>query len=67
MRLQVGGMRGLIGLLEGADGEKAAIGDVDGILAAAEQRFGRLESLPFSEIMREVAGYQVRKRSRRRT
>jgi hypothetical protein len=67
MRLQVGGMRGLIRLLEGTDREKTPIEDVDGTLAAAEQRFGQLESLPFSEIMREVAGYQVRKRSRRRT
>ena len=37
-----------------------------GLLEEAEARFGNLEDLPFSEIIREVAAYQVRKRSRRR-
>jgi len=64
IRLQVGGMRGLMQVLD--DSDEKGIGDVDGLLAAAEERFGTLEQLPFSRIMREVAAYQVRKRSRRR-
>jgi hypothetical protein len=66
IRLQVGGMRGLT-LLMMPDVEKpVTIEDVDALLAGAEQRFGTLETIPFSEIMREVAAYQVRKRARRR-
>ena len=42
------------------------IDDVDGMLAEAEKLFDALENAPFSEIMREVAAYKVRKRSRRR-
>ena len=72
IRLQVGGMRGLLKLLNGASEndtsttDKTEIADVDGALAQAEERFGALEHLPFSEVMRDVAAYQVRKRSRRR-
>lgn len=66
IRLQVGGMRGLT-LLMAPDVEKpSTIEDVGALLAGAEQRFGTLEAVPFSEIMREVAAYQVRKRARRR-
>ena len=66
IRLQVGGMRGLKSVLDGREAENAVIEDVDGLLAEAEARFGVLEKLPFSAIMRAVAAYQVRKRSRRR-
>lgn len=66
MRLQVGGMRGLLSALDREDGPPSTVDDVDGLLAEAEQRFGSLEGLPFSRIMREVAAYQVRRRSRRR-
>ena len=66
MRLQVGGIRGLqrvLGITRSSPTQ--TIDDVDGTLAAAEARFGALDNLPFSEIMREVAAYQIRKRSRR--
>lgn len=66
VRLQVGGMRGLMLVLDGDQSIDNGIEDIDGALAEAEDRFGSLASLPFSEIMREVAAYQVRKRSRRR-
>jgi hypothetical protein len=66
IRLQVGGMRGLAVLLGETKAKDAKIQDVDGLLEEAEARFGNLEDLPFSEIIREVAAYQVRKRSRRR-
>lgn len=65
IRLQVGGMRGLQQLLDTGD-EPLVVGNVDGLLAEAEERFGALERLPFSAIMRAVAAYQVRKRSKRR-
>lgn len=67
IRLQVGGMRGLLRALSpaGGDATPTTIDDVDTVLAAAEQRFGSLGKVPFSSIMRAVAAYQVRKRSRR--
>lgn len=64
MRLQVGGMRGLLRQL--ANDPTLRIDDVDATLAAAEGHYGTLEAAPFSEIMRDVAAYQVRKRSPRR-
>jgi hypothetical protein len=68
IRLQVGGMRGLLAVLaaQDRDDHEPTIDDVDATLAQAEQRYGTLEQLPFSDIIREVAAYQVRKRSRRR-
>ncbi len=67
IRLQVGGMRGLMKALNASSGsEPIDIDDVDGALSAAETRFGALERLPYSDIMRDVAAYQVRKRARRR-
>lgn len=65
IRLQVGGLRGLGRLLDNGE-QPAVIEDVDGLLHAAESRFGSLAALPFSEIMRDVAAYQIRRRSRRR-
>lgn len=67
IRLQVGGLRGLLGVLEPARGAAdTVIDDVDATLERAERRYGALERLPFSDIMRSVADYRVRRRSRRR-
>ena len=63
IRLQVGGLRGLQKVLDDAGHSKQP--DVDGILSRAEKRFRALESAPFSEIMRAVAAYQMRKRRQR--
>jgi len=66
IRLQVGGMRGLTKVLDATEPTAEMIDDVDRLLAEAENAFDALENAPFSEIMRYVAAYQVRKRSRRR-
>lgn len=67
IRLQVGGMRGLLKVLSTNDlDSEPDIDDIDATLAEAETRFGALDRLPYSDIMRDVAAYQVRKRSRRR-
>ena len=66
IRLQVGGIRGLIKVLDPRAPTSKSVDDVDAMLAAAEKKFHDLKNAPFSEIMREVAAYQVRKRSRRR-
>ena len=65
MRLQVGGLRGLLSLLTTNGHTPGVIENVYATLEDAEQRFGQLERLPFSAIMREVAAYQVRRRSGR--
>jgi len=67
IRLQVGGMRGLSKVLDTEHHDATTIGNVDDLLTEAERQFGVLEKLPYSVIMREVAAYQVRRRSRRRT
>lgn len=67
MRIQVGGMRGIRALLEPEVANPVSIDDVDATLAEAEQRFGTLDTLPFSSIMPFIAAYEGRpRRSRRR-
>lgn len=63
IRLQVGGMRGL-GAILNADIE--TVDDINHALHQAEVEFDTLAEIPFSEVMREVVAYRVRKRSRRR-
>ncbi len=65
IRLQVGGMRGLQRVLDNTGDERPPVDDIDGTLSVAESRFGTLEAAPFSEIMRAVAAYEIRRRSRR--
>ena len=60
IRLQVGGMRGLVKVLSpDAAGEPATTIDVDSALADAETRYAGLDNVPFSDVMRDVAAYQV--------
>jgi hypothetical protein len=66
MKVQVGGLRGIRAALEPDATASAPIDDVHGLLCRAREAFGGLAALPYSEIMREVAAYQVKKRSRRK-
>jgi hypothetical protein len=68
IRIQVGGMRGIRALLEPNAPDPGQVSDVDGLLAVAEQRFGDLTQLPYSEVMPHIAAYQGRptRRGRRR-
>ncbi len=66
IRLQVGGLHGVADALRGdAPTPATSIDDVDQLLDMATQRFGKLESLPFSRIMQAVAAYQGRRSARR--
>lgn len=65
IRLQVGGMRGLCKVIACNDAT-AQVGDIDATLDSAERCFGSLDAIPYDTVMRDVAAYQVRKRSRRR-
>lgn len=66
VRVQVGGLRGLHVVLDPDRPPPEHIPDVYGVIARAEQRFGALEALPFSDIMPQIAAYQGRVQSRRR-
>lgn len=65
VRVQVGGLRGLHVLLDPDEPVPENIPDVYGIIARAEQAYGSLEAIPYSELMPQIAAYQGRKRSRR--
>jgi hypothetical protein len=66
MKIQVGGLRGIRAALEPDAPAGDPIDDVHGLLCRAREAFGSLAGLPYSAIMREVAAYQVKKRSRRK-
>ena len=68
IRIQIGGLRGIRALLQPDDAaSQAPVADVDGLLARAEQHWGDLESLPFSDIMPHIAAFEARpRRSKRR-
>lgn len=66
IRVQVGGMRGLHRVLNPGTELPDFIEDIDGMLQTAEETFQSLESLPFSDIMPEIAAYEVKRRSRRK-
>lgn len=67
IRIQVGGMRGLHAVLAQDAQVPDPIPNIFGVIAQAEQTFGRLDALPFSEIMPQIAAYKGRTRSRRRS
>lgn len=67
IRIQVGGMRGLKGVLTPDQPTPEKIDDVYATVAQAEQQFGSLDALPFSDIMPQIAAYKGRTRSRRRS
>ena len=58
MKIQCGGLDGLKVLLD-AD---AAAPQVDRLLRLAQQRYGDLDALPFSEIVQGVAAWKARRR-----
>jgi hypothetical protein len=66
MRLQVGGIRGIHKVMFGDDDTNKVVEDVDTTLATAQCRYGELAAVPFSDVMREVAAYQSKRRGRRR-
>jgi len=66
MRVQVGGLRGLHALVSPDMPVPGTIEDIDGIIEAALDRYPTtLATLPYQPIIRQIAAYQGRKRSRR--
>ena len=65
MKIQVGGLRGIRALLEPETPVTDQVADVHALLCHAARSYDGLVNLPFSQIMQQVAAYQVKKRSRR--
>lgn len=66
IRIQVGGMRGLFHSLYPQEDIPDPVVDIDGLLLNALQRFGDFSQLPYSQIMQQIAAYDIKKRSRRK-
>lgn len=58
MRVQCGGLQGLQHEVDGSDG----VVDISALLAAARDKFGSLENLPYSKIVQSVVSCEVRKK-----
>ncbi|NCA89043.1 MAG: hypothetical protein EOM92_09025 [Gammaproteobacteria bacterium] len=67
MRVQVGGLRGLQLALTPDRPPPTHILDIDRLLNEACARFGDLASAPFQTIIQQIAAFQGRKRSGRKT
>jgi len=65
MRVQVGGLYGLHAAVMPDAPIPATIEDIQGLVALAWERFHALAALPDQPIIRQIAAYKGRKRSRR--
>jgi hypothetical protein len=66
IRIQVGGLRGLLQALHPNAGLSSPIPDVYALIEAAQREFGALDALPFSQIVQQVAAFRGRARAKRR-
>ncbi len=66
IRLQVGGLRGLYGVLHSDEPVPTPIPDIAGLLEEAEARPGGFETLPFEPIIQAVNAWEGRRPKRRR-
>ncbi len=58
MRVQIGGLQGLQREVDGAE----QVTDIVALVAAAQQKFGSIENLPYSTIVQSVVSCVVRKK-----
>lgn len=58
MRVQYGGLQGLQQEVDGI----SEVTDISALVAAAKEKFGKLESLPYSKIVQSVVSCEVRKK-----
>jgi hypothetical protein len=63
VKVQCGGLLGLQAALWPEQVGEAQVADIRGLVLEAQGRFGSLQELPYNEIVRGIAGFQVRKRS----
>ncbi len=68
IRVQVGGVAGLVTLVseqEIPDAAQHVTKDINGVVMKAIDKFGSLENLPYSEIIKSVVQFQGRRRRQR--
>jgi hypothetical protein len=61
MQIQIGGLRGVHAVLYPGLETANPIDDIHGLVEAAEAQYGRLNDLPFQEIVKHIAAEKVRK------
>lgn len=66
IRLQVGGLRGLHVLLHPDKPAPEVIRDAHATITACRKRFGSLEEIPYTEVIRQVAAFRDKRRKRPR-
>lgn len=66
MRVQVGGLRGLCAILAPDDPVPARVSDIRRTVTAILDEIGDLTRLPFQSIVREIAAYRPKRRTRGR-
>ncbi len=65
IRVQAGGLQGLQKALAPADDVRAGLDDIRGLVDSAIQKFGKLDTLPYADIVQSVAQFQGRRRRHR--
>lgn len=63
VKVQCGGLLGLQAALQPDYAGEARVDDIRGLVLAAQEQFGGLQDLPYSEIVRGIAGFEFRRRS----
>lgn len=63
VKVQCGGLLGLQAVLQPEYAGEARVEDIRGLVLEAQERFGGLQELPYSEIVRGIAGFELRRRS----
>ena len=62
VKVQCGGLLGLRGVLQPECTEEKPVADIRDLVLEAQARFGSLQELPYSEIVRGIAGFQSRRK-----
>jgi len=65
IKVQTGGMLGLQKLIYPDSDQRDKVEDIYSLVNQAEQEFGALEDIPFSEIMPNIVSFEGRKRRRK--
>jgi hypothetical protein len=66
MKVQVGGMLGMQKLLQPGLAGNEDVHNIDGLNRLALEKYGRLENLPFTEIVQTIVSFKGRQRKRDR-
>jgi len=62
MKVQCGGLLGLQGVLDDGKAEAATVDNIFALLQGAVAHYGGLEQLPYGEIVKAVAAFEIRRR-----